>query len=100
MNRRDFIQGAAGVIASASIARAAVQPAEPPVQTVRTGVLEIGYHESGSASGFPVILLHGFPDDAHAYDGVAPVLARAGYRARAAYLRGPGAAGVRDTAAR
>ena len=52
--------------------------------------LEIGYHESGDAAGFPVILLHGFPDDAHAYDGVAPMLARAGYRALAVYLRGYG----------
>src|SRR5262249_24124863 len=29
-------------------------------------------------------------DDAHAYDGVAPILARAGYRALAVYLRGYG----------
>ena len=60
------------------------------VKTVRTKVLEIGYHESGPANGFPVLLLHGFPDDAHAYDGVAPVLAKAGYRAFAVYLRGYG----------
>jgi pimeloyl-ACP methyl ester carboxylesterase len=57
---------------------------------IRTSVLEIGYHESGDASGFPVILLHGFPDDAHAYDGVAPLLAKAGYRALSVYLRGFG----------
>ena len=62
-------------------------PTPPPVKTVRTSVLEIGYHESGPANGFPVILLHGFPDDAHAYDGVAPPLAAAGYRALAVYLR-------------
>jgi pimeloyl-ACP methyl ester carboxylesterase len=60
------------------------------VKTVRTRLLEIGYHESGPAAGFPVVLLHGFPDDAHAYDEVAPALAAKGYRALAVYLRGFG----------
>ena len=41
----------------------------PAVKIIRTKVLKIGYHESGDP-GFPVILLHGFPADAHAYDGV------------------------------
>jgi pimeloyl-ACP methyl ester carboxylesterase len=82
--------GSAG-LALAGLRRAAAQaPAAPPIKTARTGVLEIGYHESGSASGFPVLLLHGFPDDAHAYDAVAPQLAKAGYRALAVYLRGFG----------
>lgn len=71
----------------------------PPVKTVRTNLLEIGYHESGEAAGFPVVLLHGFPDDAHAYDGVAPVLAKAGYRALAVYLRGYGPTRFLDPAA-
>jgi pimeloyl-ACP methyl ester carboxylesterase len=62
-------------------------------------VLEIGYHESGAADAFPVILLHGFPDDAHAYDGVLPLLAEAGYRAFAVYLRGHGATRFLDPAA-
>jgi pimeloyl-ACP methyl ester carboxylesterase len=57
-------------------------------KSVRTSTLEIGYEESGS--GFPIILLHGFPDDAHAYDQVGPALARGGYRALAPYLRGYG----------
>ncbi len=91
MDRRQFLAGTAGLAASAVAARAAAQPVSvPPVKTVRTNVLEIGYHESGPADGFPVLLLHGFPDDAHAYDGVAPVLAKAGYRAFAIYLRGYG----------
>src|SRR5260221_4747870 len=91
MNRRRFIQGAAGLIAAASQQRAgAAGTGSDSVKTVRTSVLEIGYHESGEATGFPVILLHGFPDDAHAYDGVAPLLAKAGYRALAVYLRGFG----------
>ena len=39
----------------------------------------------------PVVLLHGFPDDIHAYDGVAPPLAAAGWhRVIVPYLRGYG----------
>ena len=75
------------------------QTPAPPIKTVRTPMLEVGYHESGPALGFPVFLLHGFPDDAHAYDGVAPELAKAGYRAFAIYLRGYGPTRFRDPAA-
>src|SRR5436190_23469969 len=88
MDRREFLLSAAGFAAMPSLLRA--QVTAPPVKTVRTTVLEIGYHEYGPASGFPVVLLHGFPDDAHAYDGVGPILAKAGYRAIAIYLRGYG----------
>lgn len=58
--------------------------------TVRTSTLEIGYEEWGEATGAPVVLLHGFPDDAHAWDGVAPPLAARGCRILAPYLRGYG----------
>jgi pimeloyl-ACP methyl ester carboxylesterase len=57
---------------------------------VRTPTLEIGYDAYGDDSGFPIVLLHGFPDDAHAYDSVAPPLAAAGYRVLVPYLRGYG----------
>ncbi len=93
MNRRTFLRNVTGFVAAASLDRfpaRAQAPAAPPLRTVRTSVLEVGYHEIGDAAGFPVILLHGFPDDAHAYDGVAPILAKAGYRALAVYLRGYG----------
>ena len=85
MNRRHFLLGAAGIAAVPSLLRA---QSPPPAKTVRTPILEIAYHEYGPESGVPVILLHGFPDDAHAYDGVGPLLAQAGYRAFAVYLRG------------
>ena len=99
MNCRRFIQNAGGLIAAASIERVGAQtPAAPALKTIRTSVLEIGYHESGDAAGVPVILLHGFPDAAHAYDGVAPVLATAGYRALAVYLRGFGPTRFLDAA--
>jgi pimeloyl-ACP methyl ester carboxylesterase len=58
--------------------------------TVRTPTLEIAYEASGPSGGLPIILLHGFPDDAHAFDDVAPPLAAAGYRVLAPYLRGYG----------
>ncbi len=60
------------------------------MRTVRTSTLEIGYEERGEPAGAPVILLHGFPDDAHAWDAVAPPLAAKGCRVLAPYLRGYG----------
>jgi pimeloyl-ACP methyl ester carboxylesterase len=88
IRRRLFLQSVTGFIAATGLP--AQTPPVPVVKTVRTNTLEIGYHGSGDPAGFPVILLHGFPDDAHAYDGVAPVLAKAGYRSLAVYLRGYG----------
>jgi pimeloyl-ACP methyl ester carboxylesterase len=60
------------------------------VKTVRTSGLDIAYEENGPATGRPVVLLHGFPDDIHAYDDVAPPLVEAGYRVVVPYLRGYG----------
>jgi pimeloyl-ACP methyl ester carboxylesterase len=67
--------------------------------SVRTPTLEIAYVASGPPSGFPVVLLHGFPDDVHAYDLVAPPLAGAGYRVLVPYLRGYGPTRFLDAAA-
>ena len=61
-----------------------------PLKRARTKTLEIAYHESGAADGTPVLLMHGFPYDARAYDEVAPRLAAAGCRAIVPYLRGYG----------
>ncbi len=58
--------------------------------SVPTPTLEIGYEAHGAANGFPVVLLHGFPDDVRAWDDVAASLAASGYRALAPYLRGYG----------
>jgi len=60
------------------------------MNTIRTATLEIAYQQSGPSAGRPVLLLHGFPDDVHAYDGVAPLLATAGWRVLVPYLRGYG----------
>ncbi len=59
-------------------------------RTVRTPVLEIAYEAQGDPQGFPIILLHGFPDDVRAWDGVATPLAAAGHRVLVPYLRGYG----------
>jgi pimeloyl-ACP methyl ester carboxylesterase len=69
------------------------------VPTVRTPTLEIGYEEWGDAGGAPVVLLHGFPDDAHAWDAVAPPLTARGCRVLAPYLRGYGPTRFLDPAA-
>lgn len=86
------MHGAAALLASPLVRsqnrEAAIQTAA--IQTIDTPTLKIAYRESGNASGFPVILLHGFPDDAHAYDDVAPPLAQAGHRVLVPYLRGYG----------
>jgi len=63
---------------------------QPSTLTVRTPTLEIGYEAHGEREGFPVILLHGFPDDARAWDAVAPPLVATGYRVVVPYLRGYG----------
>jgi pimeloyl-ACP methyl ester carboxylesterase len=60
------------------------------LKTIRTNVLEIAFLEEGPATGWPVVLAHGFPYDVHAYDEVAPQLAKAGARVITPYLRGFG----------
>src|SRR5579863_627322 len=100
ITRRGLFQSAivTGVALSARRAQAQVAVAKPPIQTVATPILNIAYEESGSPQGFPIVLLHGFPDDARAWDDVAPPLAKAGYRVLVPYLRGYGPTRFRDTA--
>lgn len=61
-----------------------------PLQTITAGVLEVAYQDSGPRSGPPVVLLHGFPYDIHACSAAAALLADAGCRVIAPYLRGFG----------
>ena len=60
------------------------------LQFAITPILKIGYEESGPVDGVPVILLHGFPYDARAYDEVSRLLAGEGMRVIVPYLRGFG----------
>jgi pimeloyl-ACP methyl ester carboxylesterase len=67
----------------------------------QVGDLEIAYAISGPESGPPVLLLHGWPDDASTWDRVGTGLAVAGYRTVVPTLRGFGETRfVSDTAPR
>jgi len=57
---------------------------------VRTPVLEVAYEAAGPARGPAAVLLHGFPDDPRAYDGVVSRLASEGCRVIVPWLRGFG----------
>ena len=65
-------------------------PRLEPLRTVDAGVLSIAYHQAGPADGPPVLLMHGFPYDIHAYAEVVSILAKQGCRVVVPYLRGFG----------
>ena len=95
MNRRTFLKSS-GMTLAAGFAQRGATPME---RTIQTPVLNIGFEESGSPAGFPIVLLHGFPDDGRAWDEVAAPLAQAGHRVLVPYLRGYGPTRFRDAAA-
>jgi len=101
VDRRHALKlGFAVAIGSEIARRTTVTGAQTPaVRMAQTAVLDIAYEETGSPQGFPVILLHGFPDDARAYDDVVGPLAAQGYRAIVPYLRGYGPTRFRDAKA-
>jgi pimeloyl-ACP methyl ester carboxylesterase len=103
-SRRDLLAmasgvGAAGLIGSGRTVRAQ-SGAAAGAKTIDTSALTIGFEESGDPQGFPIVLLHGFPDDVRAFDGVAPPLANLGYRVIVPYLRGYGTTRIRDARVR
>ena len=61
-----------------------------PVKQIQAGLLNVGFVETGPVNGTPVILLHGWPYDIHAFVDVAPLLGSKGYRVIVPYLRGYG----------
>jgi pimeloyl-ACP methyl ester carboxylesterase len=95
-DRRTFLKttGLAGGAVAGSLfaARRATAQAQPPAATrqIRTPTLSIAYEDRGSQQGFPIVLLHGFPDDVRAWDDVAAPLVKAGNRVLVPYLRGYG----------
>ncbi|MGH7102110.1 MAG: alpha/beta fold hydrolase [Acetobacteraceae bacterium] len=68
------------------------------LERLKTAMLEIAFVRLGPPTGPPVVLLHGFPDDVHAWDGVAQRLAAAGCQTIVPYLRGYGPTVFRDRA--
>jgi pimeloyl-ACP methyl ester carboxylesterase len=101
-SRRTFLQAAGlGITALAGGVSGvhkvwAQAGANPAARLIQTPVLTIAYEDNGDSQGFPVILLHGFPDDVRAWDGVVPPLVKAGYRVLVPYLRGYGPTRFRD----
>ena len=69
-----------------------------PTKTISTSLLDVAYLESGSHRGFPVILIHGWPDDALTWNRVTPHLVDAGFRVIAPWLRGAGPTRFLDAA--
>jgi pimeloyl-ACP methyl ester carboxylesterase len=61
-----------------------------------TSVLSIACEISGPENGLPVILLHGWPDDARTWDRVLPALHAVGRQTYVPYLRGFGPTRFRD----
>lgn len=57
---------------------------------VDTPTLAIGCELSGPERGSPLVLLHGWPDDARTWDRVLPALHEAGWRTIVPFLRGFG----------
>jgi pimeloyl-ACP methyl ester carboxylesterase len=74
----------------AGAVRPGVHTSFAALKQIEAGVLTIGYAEAGPADGPPVILLHGWPYDIYAFVDVVPVLASAGFRVIAPWLRGYG----------
>ncbi|WP_294054927.1 alpha/beta fold hydrolase [Sphingomonas sp.] len=105
--RRDFLGLAAlaGVVPLALPTRAGAAPtALPPIpwgplKQVDAGDLSVAYVDEGPRDGVPVILLHGWPYDIHAFVEVVPLLVAAGHRVIVPYLRGYGATRIRSAGA-
>lgn len=102
-DRRNFMCGAVGTAAAllGAAAHAQVTPGVRrnvltpatrfgSVKQVDAGALSIGYVDLGPTSGRPVLLLHGWPYDIHAFTEVGPLLAAQGYRVLIPHLRGYG----------
>lgn len=65
-------------------------------QLAVTPILDIAFEEGGPRDGFPLILVHGWPDDVRTWDLVVPQLQSVGFRTLVPYLRGVGPTRFRD----
>jgi pimeloyl-ACP methyl ester carboxylesterase len=106
IDRRRFLEVAAMTVAATELGLNAAAEAQTdgqnaPVKAggntsfaslkqINAGLLNVGYAEAGPADGKPVILLHGWPYDIHAFVDVAPILASAGFRVIVPHVRGYG----------
>ena len=93
--RRPFLGGLAALpfVSATMCAAETTHPVSKKgddMKHIPAGALDIAYLEAGPAGGQPVIMLHGFPYDVHAYDVASSRLAGAGWRCIMPFLRGYG----------
>jgi pimeloyl-ACP methyl ester carboxylesterase len=85
LGRRATLLGAAAFTVSAALpARAGAQTS---LKMALTPSLNLGYEETGPATGEPILLLHGWPYDPRSFDEVVGPLAAFGCRVIVPYLR-------------
>jgi pimeloyl-ACP methyl ester carboxylesterase len=101
MKRRTFLASSAAAAAGGLLAPSQLRAQSTTAvreQRAETSVLSVAYEERGNPAGVPVVMLHGFPDDVRAWDGVAEAVAAAGHRVLVPYLRGYGPTHFREAA--
>lgn len=94
LDRRRFLGRSAMTIAASQLGIGVAAQAQtagfPPLKQVNAGPLNVSYVETGPPDGPPVLMLHGWPYDIHAFVDVAPILVAQGYRVIIPHLRGYG----------
>jgi len=93
-DRRGFL-ALAGIGCGLWLAPSAATASAPAIpwstlNHIDAGDLSIEYADLGPRGGAPVLLLHGWPYDIHAFADVAPLLVAKGYRLIIPFLRGHG----------
>lgn len=101
VSRRTFLHVMTTGLTGAALATKSPAFAQdsPRPRLIDTPTLTIGIEESGDVNGFPVFLMHGWPDSVRAWDGVVPALTQAGYRTIVPHLRGFGPTRFREPSA-
>jgi len=94
-DRRRFLGTALGALVAAELGMIESVSAQQTtsfgqLRQIDAGDLSVQYVEAGPAGGTPVVLLHGWPYDIYSFIDVVPLLAAAGYRVIAPFLRGYG----------
>lgn len=99
--RRRLLGRAAGLAAlTLPSLRAAAAPATgPDTLRVATDALDVAYAAAGPEHGRPVVLVHDLGYDVRSFTRVAPLLAAAGLRVLAPWMRGHGGTTFRAAAA-